>query len=315
MIKDLNSFFHGWSDKYNDFLSDESRTTGKAESISFPENEAEIQTIVKNQLQKKIPITVQGSRTGITGAAVPVYGHILNLSKMTKVMGLAIDEAGRFLIRVQPGISLNELNQLLENCKFKGQLSEESDLKALNVLRKSRQQFWPPDPSEKSASIGGIAANNSRGICAYHYGSASLHIKSIRLIDIKGDIQEMDEHSDIFSRNLNQQSYNAVNDLGLIFGSEGMLGTITELTLFLQPLPSELWGIVFFFEDEAQAVNYIEAINHLGKIESDNTIVAIDFMDQTTLESIQNFKKGNSRLQELPNIDRRFVTAVYLEIH
>ena len=315
MATDLNSFFHAWSDKYNDFLSDESRTTGKAESISFPENEAEIQGIVKHQLQKKIPITVQGSRTGITGAAVPNGGHILNLSKMTKVTGLNIDETGQFLIRVQPGISLSELNQQLESCQFEGQLSGENSLKALDGLRKSRQQFWPPDPSEKSASIGGMAANNSRGICAYHYGAVSQHIKSIRLIDTQGDIQVVDEHSDIFSRHLNPQSNNSVNDMGLIFGSEGMLGTITELTLSLQALPSELWGIVFFFEDEAQAVNYIQAISHQGKTESDNTIVAIELMDQTTLESIRSFKKGNSRLQELPNIDSRFITAVYLEIH
>ena len=311
----LNAFFHVWSDKYKDFLSDESRTRGKAESISFPENEAEVQAVVRDQLRKKIPMTVQGSRTGLAGAAVPTSGHILNLSKMTKVLGVDGDENGQFLIRVQPGLCLSELNQQLENCQFAEQSPDENNFKALDALKKARQQFWPPDPSEKSASIGGIAANNSRGICAYHYGSASQYIKSIRLIYINGYIQVLDEQSKFFSQDGEQSSGIPKNDMNVIFGSEGMLGVITELTLSLQPLPAELWGIVFFFEDQAQAVEYIQAISQREKVQSENNIVAVEFLDQTTLQCIQDFKKVNSRLQELPSIENRFVSAVYLEIH
>jgi hypothetical protein len=93
-------------DLHKDYLKDESRISGKAETISFPENETQVQDIVKILLKQKTPITVQGSRTGITGGAVPMGGHILNLSKMIKVTGLERDSDGQFSIRVQPGIFL-----------------------------------------------------------------------------------------------------------------------------------------------------------------------------------------------------------------
>jgi D-lactate dehydrogenase (cytochrome) len=108
-------------------------------------------------------------------------------------------------------------------------------------------------------------------------------------------------------------------------GSEGMFGAITELTLSLKPLPKELWGIVFFFEAQSHAVNFIQAIIRNQKwqnqkwqnqkTESDTDIVAIEFMDQTTLECIREYKQVNSRLKELPDLDTMLASAVYMEIH
>ncbi len=306
-------------DRHKDYLKDESRTSGKAESISFPENEKQVQSIVKILLKQETPITVQGSRTGIVGSAVPVCGHILNLSKMTRATGLELDQAGNFLIRVQPGISLSELDQQLYTRNFDSNGWDKNSIKALEAFKKAPRLFWPPDPSERSASIGGIAANNSRGICALHYGPASLHIKRIRVVDVNGEI-----HS------IKPGQYDLMN---LYLGSEGMLGVITELTLSLQPLPKELWGIVFFFGAQSQAANFIQALDPKKngqqrqkqksqqqtpqKIdpEPDADIVAIEFMDQTTLECIKEYKQGNSQLKQLPDWDKRLTSAVYIEIH
>jgi D-lactate dehydrogenase (cytochrome) len=318
-------------DKYRDYLKDESRASGKAESISFPINEAEVQAIVKTLAGQQTPITVQGNRTGITGGAVPLGGHILNLSKMTKVMGLELDQNGKFSIRVQPGISLSELDQHLYSGRFESDGWDKNALSALEALHKTDRQFWPPDPSERSASIGGIAANNSRGICAHHYGSACDHIKRIRVIDANGEIHSITRGQYVFSQgvgvcplpggadirvnpaNLQAESPNDLIDQYL--GSEGLFGVITELTLSLQPLPNELWGIVFFFEDQPQAVDFLQAIDQRKIKESGTDIVAIEFMDQTTLECIREYKQVNSRLRELPNWDTRLVSAVYIEIH
>ena len=334
-------------DRHKDYLNDESRTSGKAESISFPESETQIQAIVKTLLELKTPITVQGRRTGIVGGAVPVCGHILNLSKMTRVTGLELDQDGKFSICVQPGISLSELDQQLCSRGFDCAGWDKNALAALEVFKKAGRYFWPPDPSERSASIGGIAANNSRGICALYYGAARLHIKSIRLVDVKGEIHSITRGQYIFSKGVcplpgggqlrldlatlqSQTSENRMdlNDLlDLYLGSEGMLGVITELTLFLQPFPKELWGIVFFFESQSRAVNFIQGIDpkknrqkkqkqkkQQQKTESDNDIVAIEFMDQTTLECIREYKQGNSQLKQLPDWDKSLTSAVYMEI-
>jgi D-lactate dehydrogenase (cytochrome) len=318
-------------DRHRDYLKDESRTLGKAESISFPINEAEVQAIVKTLSRRQTPITVQGSRTGIAGGAVPVGGHILNLSKMTKVMGLELDQSSQFLIRVQPGISLSELDRHLYRRRFECDGWDQNALSALEALHKADRQFWPPDPSERSASIGGIAANNSRGICAHHYGPAGDHIKCIRVVDVNGEIHSISRGQYVFSQelgicplpggaeirvdpaNLQAESPNDLMDLYL--GSEGLLGAIIELTLSLQPLPHELWGIVFFFEGQPQAVDFLQAIDQRHIKKSGTDIVAIEYMDQTTLECIREYRQVNSQLKELPNWDTRLVSAVYLEIH
>jgi D-lactate dehydrogenase (cytochrome) len=324
-----NHLIQPLQDRHRDYLKDESRTSGKAESISFPENEVEVQAIVKTLLEQQTPITVQGSRTGITGGAVPTCGHILNLSKMTRVTGLELGQDGEFCIRVQPGISLSELNDLIYSGRFDSNGWSQNDLHALEAFKTAARQFWPPDPSERSASIGGIGAMNSRGICAHHYGSARNHIKSIRVVDANGEIHSITREQYVFSQgvcplpggreihvdpaSLQPESPNDLMELYL--GSEGMFGVITELTLSLKPLPAELWGIVFFFEAQSRAVDFIEAIAQREKEESNTDMVAIEFMDQTTLECIREYKQVNSLLNNIPDWDTRFVSAVYTEIH
>ena len=318
-------------DRPRDFLSDESRSSGQAESISFPINEAQVRSIVKALSQQRKPITVQGSRTGITGAAVPTGGHIMNLSKMTQVVGLQCDRKGKYSIRVEPGISLEELDRRLEGRRFESDGWDNASRSALAALYKAQRQVWPPDPSERTASIGGIAAHNSRGVCAHHYGPARDHIDSMRVVDAQGGVHCNTRGQYVFSQkdgvcplpgggevrvdpaNLPAGRPNDLMDLYL--GSEGMLGVITELTLALQPLPGELWGIVFFFENQCGAADFLQAVDQREKLESVTDIVALEFMDRTTLDCIRQYRQVNSRLREIPDWDAGLAGAVYMEIH
>ena len=72
-------------EKYEEYLIDESKYKGHADSISFPESEDEILAILEEMKEEQIPVTIQGAKTGITGAGVPMGGHILNLSHMNQV--------------------------------------------------------------------------------------------------------------------------------------------------------------------------------------------------------------------------------------
>ena len=76
------------ADIIDEYRKDESRLTGKADSISFPENAEEIREVLTYITDNNIPCTVQGGRTGITGGAVPERGHILNLGRMNRIEGL-----------------------------------------------------------------------------------------------------------------------------------------------------------------------------------------------------------------------------------
>ena len=350
-------------ERHQPFLKDESRMTGRAESISFPQSVNDVQSIVRELSRKRIPITIQGSRTGITGGAVPQGGHILNLSKLNRVVGMS-EGGGRFSVRVQPGITLAELDELLSHKRFATGDWDKESLDALASFKKAGRHFWPPDPTERSASIGGIAANDSRGICARHYGPASLHIEAIGVVDANGAVQTVTRHShtfpqisaqDFLPKSLQEKGddennglpllggwveQNQVNLLDIFLGSEGKLGAIVELTLALQPLPAELWGIVFFFEAESSAVAFIQKMGaydgenvqprpyhflHPSHVHMDDDadtisgagvhIKAIEFMDHVTLKCIEAFRSVNSQLKVLPSWNPGFSSAVYLEIH
>ena len=140
----MGTVIYPMQEQYREYLIDEAKYTGEAEGIAFPETEEEIR-----QLLKSIPtdagITIQGGKTGITGASVPKGGYILNLSRMNKVKGSAAREDGTAFITVEPGITLMDLKKEVDS-----------------IFRKT-PVFWPPDPTETSASIGGIASVNAQG--------------------------------------------------------------------------------------------------------------------------------------------------------
>jgi len=336
--KDLGHLIQPMQDFHKDYLKDESRLSGMADSISFPESEKQVQLIVNHLIKQKIPITIQGSRTGITGGAVPLCGHILNLSKMNRITGLELDPEQGFSIRVQPGVHLSELNDQLFTGRFDKDGWDNKALEALVDFKKAGRFFWPPDPTERSASIGGIAANNSRGICSFHYGPARLHIKNIRVVDTNGDIHTITRGQYISSKGFcplpggrqlvldpaifqgqySHQLSDPFDLMDLYLGSEGMLGVITELTLSLRPSSKELWGIVFFFEHQPWAIDFIFRIKPGEKrqgMQSHADIAAIEFMDQTTLECINDYKQESTRLKGFPDLDKTITTAVYVEIH
>ena len=289
----MTDLIRSLGNRYLDYLTDESGIRGKADTISFPKTEAQVQQIVKTLAKLEIPITVQGSRTGFSGRAVPAGGHILNLSAMKKVMGLEQDESGQFLIRVQPGLGLLDLDHQLYARRF--DLMDGYSFPAIDIFKRAGRRFWPPDPTESHASIGGIAATNARGICFHAYGPARRHVRGIRIVDASGDVRSLEKERFCFS--------------------DDIPGVITELLLDLIPKPSEIWGIVFFLKDWFSAAEFA---GDLGKhqIRGPRSVIAgIQLMNQTTLMSIKDYKKKNHPSAHLPDIDSKFSAAVCIELH
>lgn len=280
-------------DRYTDYLTDESGIMGKADTISFPKTEAHVRQIVKTLVRQKIPITVQGSRTGFSGSAVPVCGHILNLSAMKGITGLSRDESGRFFIRVRPGISLLDLNRQLYAMQIDLKGGSRDFFSVQTAMKKAGPLFWPPDPTEFHASVGGMAATNARGICSHGYGLTRHHIKGIRVVDSSGEVRSID----------------------LYLGNDDIPGVITELTLCLIPRPPEIWGIVFFFKDRLKAPAFARTIGRHPDTGSGAKIAGIYYMNRTTLDSIGRYKKTGPGSAGLPDMDPKFSGAVYAEIH
>jgi len=163
------------------YLSDESKVSGQAESISFPESEADIREVLQKVVQAGQALTVQGARTGITGGAVPTGGHILNLSKLNRITGLAWDAQNqRFLINVQPGLQLSQLNKAIQEKDFDTLHWTAESKSAYKRFQQTGAWFLPADITETSASLGGMVSTNASGAKSYRYGAIRRHVVGLR---------------------------------------------------------------------------------------------------------------------------------------
>lgn len=147
------------------YLSDESGLVGNAEGICFPKNEDEVaQSLHIAKLAEKT-LTIQGGRTGFRGQAVPQGGYVLNLSKMDRISFFRFDPATRKgKVTVEAGVTLAALEQLLrEKDPLRSWDDPESQCCWQCYLEADATLFFPPNPTENSATIGGVLATGATG--------------------------------------------------------------------------------------------------------------------------------------------------------
>jgi D-lactate dehydrogenase (cytochrome) len=283
---------HPMDEAYHHYLQDESKMMGAAESISFPENETQICKVLRVMKRSQTPITIQGGKTGVNGSAVPVRGHIMNLSNMNKVKSFFISRNGEPTLKVEPGITLLDLR------------------KAINRLEAQEPLFWPPDPSEPTATVGGIASTAAKGICAHLYGDTRSYISGLRVITAEGSIRDIKTgKSAIFL------SRNPIDLLDVYVGGEGMYGIITELSLRLIPKPREIWGIGFFLEDRGGGLSFADHLRDTFIEVEGAGVAAMEYLDRTTFAAIEKHRHHMTKLKSIPEIETNMSSMVYVEIH
>ena len=237
----------------SDFSHDELATLVKYPDVLIKvKNAEEISAIMKYAYEKSIPVTVRGSGTGLVGGAVPVEGGIMiNTSLMNQMLEL---DDKNFTITVEPGVLLMDLAAYVE----------ENDL------------FYPPDPGEKSATIGGNISTNAGGMRAVKYGVTRDYVRSLKVVMPNGDIET-------FGSNVvkNSSGYSLKD---LIIGSEGTLAIIVEATLKLLPLPSESISLLVPFETMQQALDAVPEI-----LRSKTNPTAIEYMSKETILNSEKF--------------------------
>jgi FAD/FMN-containing dehydrogenase len=224
------------------YLEDASGFKGTAERLIVPSNETELSAALRDADASGTPVTIAGAGTGLTGARVPQGGWVLSLEKFTRLdlhAGYAIAGAGAIL----------------------------SDLHAAAARS---GQFYPPDPTETSASIGGTIATNASGSRSFRYGATRRWIERLRVALSDGSIHEF-ARGDVIDFDpgaipLPNVSKNTAGYLlrpgmdwiDLFAGSEGTLGVILEARLKLVPLPKEVLGGVIFFPSDDAAIDAVE---------------------------------------------------------
>ncbi|MCG8571774.1 MAG: FAD-binding oxidoreductase [Spirochaetes bacterium] len=315
-----------FSNRFAEYLDDESKMHGWAESISFPVNPEEVCFVVKKMADAQTSITIQGGKTGICGGAVPAGGHILNLSYLNKIIGME-KRSNQYCITVEAGVLLSDLENQIYKKSFDTSQWDEDSLNILHDFKRDQAFFWPPSPTEKSATIGGILSNNALGCDSCFYGETKQYVESITVVDNKGEVQIIERGNYVVKnqicplpdgRSIKVKSSFFLDGMDLIdiyLGSEGRYGVIVKATLRLIEKPAEIWGIGFFFEQQNQLAGFVNALKILVRENFDAHIVVLEYLDQKSLHYIYLLKQVATKLQELPDVDDKFVGMVYLELH
>ena len=212
----------------------------------------EIAAIMKYANEHHIPVTPRGQGTGLVGASVTVHGGImLNLSKMNRI--LELDEE-TFTLTVEPGVILMDIYAFVE----------------------PHGLYYPPNPGEKSASIGGNVSTNAGGMSAVKYGVTRDYVRGLQVVTAEGKILNLGGKIA-----KNSSGYSLVQ---LITGSEGTLAVITKIILKLVPLPKYQRSLLLPYDSLPTALQTVPKI-----IQSRIVPRSIEFMTQDMLKSSEEY--------------------------
>ena len=337
------SLIQPMSEAYADYLCDESRTMGTAEYIAFPRTEADIAAAVRFCRENKIPLNTQGALTGLSGGASPAGGLILNLSRMNRALGLKRGADGRYFLRVQPGIRLMEVRRLLATLDYDTADWDEASRKLFAELQPGAL-FFSPDPTEPSASLGGMASCNACGARSFLYGCTREHIQALRVVLANGKTAALIRGRDTaqgrefvlactdgstLSGRLPDFDTPPIKDAGyfirpdmdlvdLFIGSQGTLGIISELELSLRPAPGFMGGVLAFLPDDVTALSYVHTLKREGRPNLpvfSTKPASIEFFNRQALDMLLAERARNTEFQKrIPDLpDCR--CAVYAEFN
>ena len=252
IIKDQSRviFAENIEDKY---LSDQlGRKHGNASALVFATSTEEVSAVLHFAHTNNIPVTPRGAGTNLVGSTVPHDGSIiLDLSHMNQI--LEIDKEN-FTATVEPGVILEDFQKYVEGLGF----------------------FYPPDPGEKRASIGGNIATNAGGMRAVKYGVTRDYVMGLEIVLADGNILT------VGSKNRKDTTGLDVKDI--VIGSEGTLAVITKCLLRLIGKPEKSQSILVSF-DSLQAG--IEAVPVILKQNLNPT--AVEFIERKVVKLGEDF--------------------------
>jgi FAD/FMN-containing dehydrogenase len=223
-------------------ITDASGYPGSADQVFSPENEEQVVEILQRASAQNVPITVMGALTGVTGGAAPLGGWGMSLAKLRAVN----IEQGK--ATVGPGVLLREVQSSAA----------------------ASGQFYAPDPTENTSSIGGNIATNASGSRSFRYGATRQHVLALRVALLDGRVIEMRRGQpidfDVPRLPLPQTTKHSagyrlapgMDAVDLFIGNEGTLGIVTQAELQLLPAPGEILGGVVFFASEGAALDAVD---------------------------------------------------------
>jgi glycolate oxidase len=222
--------------------------------VVLPSQVEQIAAVLRYCQKSGVKVVPRGAGTSLSGGALPLAdGVLLGMAKFNRI--LDIDYDNRCVV-AQPGVTNLAITQAVEKTGF----------------------YYAPDPSSQIAcTIGGNVAENSGGVHCLKYGVTSNNILGIEMVLMDGKVIRLGgKHHDPGGYDL----------LGVLTGSEGLLGVVTEVTVRILPKPTTARALLIGFATTEDAGNCVAAVIAAGIIPG-----GMEMMDRPAIHAAEAFVK------------------------
>jgi glycolate oxidase len=220
--------------------------------VVLPSRVEEVAAVLRYCKEIGVKIVPRGAGTSLSGGALPLAdGVLLGMAKFNRI--LEIDYDNRYVV-AQPGVTNLALTQAVEHAGF----------------------YYAPDPSSQIAcTIGGNVAENSGGVHCLKYGLTTNNILGVELVLMDGEIIRLG------GKHFDAEGYDL---LGVVTGSEGLLGVVTEVTVRILPKPTAARALLIGFATTEDAGNCVAAVIAAGIIPG-----GMEMMDRPAIHAAEAF--------------------------
>jgi glycolate oxidase len=220
--------------------------------VVLPSTTAEVSAVLKYCQAGGIKVVPRGAGTSLSGGALPLAdGIVVGLGKFNRV--LEIDYANRCAV-VQPGVTNLGITNAVQGAGF----------------------YYAPDPSSQIAcTIGGNVAENSGGVHCLKYGLTTNNVLGLEVVLMNGEVLRLG------GKHLDADGYDL---LGLMIGSEGLLGIVTEVTVRILRKPETARAVLIGFPSNESAGACVAAIIAAGIIPG-----GMEMMDKPAIHAVEAF--------------------------
>ena len=220
--------------------------------VVLPSNTDQVSQILRYCHENEIKVVPRGAGTSLSGGALPLGdGVLLGLGKFNKVIDIDYDNR---TVRTQPGVTNLGITQAVQHRGF----------------------YYAPDPSSQIAcTIGGNIAENSGGVHCLKYGLTTNNVLGLEMVLISGEVIRLG------GKALDAAGYDL---LGLMTGSEGLLGVVTEVTVRILPKPQTARALLIGFPTAEDAGECVAQIMAGGIIPG-----GLEMMDEPAIHAAEDF--------------------------
>jgi glycolate oxidase len=223
--------------------------------VVLPSTTEQIAAVLRYCQREGIKVVPRGAGTGLSGGALPLAdGVLLGLAKFNRILDIDIDNR---CVVAQPGVTNLGITNAVSHLGF----------------------YYAPDPSSQIAcTIGGNVAENSGGVHCLKYGMTANNVLGVELVLMNGEIVRLG------GKHLDSEGYDL---LGVVTGSEGLLGVITEVTVRILRKPETARALLLGFPSNESAGDCVAAVIAAGIIPG-----GMEMMDKPAIHATEAFVKA-----------------------